>query len=184
MRECFTAQQSATVKLEGTLEQVQRFIQDPGNLMSALLRTDQFRRLDTNRFEVRMQPIGALGIQIRPIVKLQLITTAAAEVQLKAIGCRVEGNEWIDRNFDLEFFGELAPLQRRAAMSTSGVTLIGKASLKVWIGLPPMLRFTPSVLIQSIGTTITRGVLLAIQSSLTRRLPIRFQSSLRSGLLD
>jgi hypothetical protein len=172
MRQSFSARQTTTVSLPGTLAQVREFLQEPQHLIDALLDRDRVLRSGTDRFSVRMRAIHALGVSIQPIVELRIATFADARLQLEAIGCRVEGNDWIDRHFDLDFVGSLAPLS--PADSIDRVTLAGDASLQVHIGLPPLLRLTPQPVVMVTGNTITRGVLTAMQRSLAQHLPVSF----------
>jgi hypothetical protein len=176
MRYCFQARQTAQLKLSGSTAQVHAFFQDPGQLMTALVDPQRVSRLDRDRFAVRMRPIQALGLEIFPVVTLRITSSEKAAVQLEATGCQVQGNDWIDQHFDLSFAGELRP--DRSQSSSQLTVMAGEARLKVWIGLPPWLSLTPEPIVQTIGNSITNGVLMAIRRSLCHRLPLRFHRQL------
>lgn len=176
----FSAQQSSLVELKGTWAQVQEFLREPHNLTVALLDQGQVRQLDREHFEVRMRPIGALGLQFRPVVKLRIQTPERGEVRLQAIGCQIEGNDWLNDHFDLQFEGRLYPLRIETGSASPQVTLRGTAHLNVWVGLPPLLALTPKPLIDTVGNTIVQGVLMTIRVSLSRHLPRSFLTYLRS----
>lgn len=59
--------------------------------------------------------------------------------------------------------------------TTDNVELVGDANLEVSSGMPPLMQFTPKSIVEGIGNTITKGVLTAIDRSLRRKLPARFQ---------
>lgn len=170
----FNARQTATVRLRGDREQVQMFLQEPQHLIAALLDRDRVMPLDERQFEVRMRPIGALGMTIQPVVQLDIHAEADGRVLLRALGCRIEGNDWVDRRFNLEFQGELTPARVFTDASGAVTILSGVADLNVTIDLPPVLRFTPYPVVQKVGTTITQGILATLQRSLSKRLPERF----------
>ncbi|MGK7911411.1 MAG: DUF1997 domain-containing protein [Synechococcus sp.] len=172
MRHTFNARQATTLSIAGSLEQVELFLRDPRHLVEALLDADRVRQLEAGRFAVRMSPIQALSVQITPEVELEIFTDRQSRVLLKAVGCRIHGNDWIDRNFDLSFEGCLFP---RGLESSEGVELVGDANLDVSIGMPPLLQFTPKSIVEGIGNTITKGVLTAIERSMRRQVPARFQ---------
>ncbi|MEL7083535.1 MAG: DUF1997 domain-containing protein [Cyanobacteria bacterium J06597_1] len=172
MRHTFNARQATTLPIAGSPERVRLFLGDPRHLVEALLDADRVRQLEAGRFVVRMSPIQALNVQITPEVELEIVTDRQSRVLLKAVGCRIHGNNWIDRNFDLSFEGCLFP---RGMETTDGVELVGDANLEVSIGMPPLLQFTPKSIVEGIGNTITKGVLTAIDRSLRRKLPARFQ---------
>ena len=178
VRYAFNADQFTTVRLEGTSVEVCQFLRNPDYLVEALLESDRVRVLGGGCFEVRMSPIQALGTQIQPVVQLRITTDSSANVRLEAIDCEIRGNDWFNRHFDLNFVGTLVPLLDRAATSVdrpSSIELSGQAKLQVHIALPPLLQFTPKPLIDTVGNTITRGVLTAIERSLRRKLPERFR---------
>lgn len=179
MTNCFSAQQTSRVELVGSWAEVQAFLQEPCHLTAALLDQGQVRQLDRERFEVRMHWIGALGLQVRPIVRLRIQTPQPGEVRLQAIGCRIEGNDWINDHFDLAFEGSLLPLWISSEPSPQ-VILQGRAQLQVRLELPPLLALTPPPLVETVGTTIVKGVLMTIRHSLSRQLPHSFQVFVRS----
>lgn len=181
MATCFSAQQTCRVELKGSWDQVQDFLQDPRHLTAALLNQGQVRQLDRERFEVQMHWIGGLGVQVRPVVRLQIQTSERGEVYLQAIGCRIEGNEWIDEHFDLAFEGSLTPLQIPAQSVDGGVIMSGWARLKVCLELPPLLALTPAPMVETVGSTIVNGVLMTIRHSLCRRLPHSFWAHTQSS---
>ena len=172
MRHTFNARQATTLSVVGSLERVGLFLSDPRHLVEALLDADRVRQLGAGRFAVRMSPIQALSVQIAPEVELEILTDSQSRVLLKAVGCRIHGNDWIDRNFDLSFEGCLYP---RGLQIPESVELVGDANLEVSIGMPPLMQFTPKSIVDGIGNTITKGVLTAIERSLRRKLPARFQ---------
>ncbi len=172
MRHTFNARQVTTLSLAGSLDRVGLFLSDPRHLVEALLDPQCVRQLEAGRFSVRMSPIQALSVQITPEVELEILTDAQARVLLNAVGCRIHGNDWIDRNFDLSFEGCLSP---HGLETLDGVELVGDANLEVSIGMPPLLQFTPKSIVEGIGNTIAKGVLTTIERSLRRQLPARFQ---------
>lgn len=184
MANCFSAQQTVRVELAGSWAQVQAFLQEPRHLTAALLDQGQVRQLDRECFEVRMRWIGALGLQVRPIVRLRIQTPRPGEVRLQAIGCRIEGNDWIHDHFDLAFEGSLLPLQILSETPSPRVILQGQAQLQVGLELPPLLALTPSPLVETVGTTIVKGVLMTIRHSLSRQLPQSCQAFVRSRSQD
>ncbi len=184
MATCFSAQQECRVDLKGSWDQVQEFLREPRHLTAALLNQGQVRQLDRERFEVRMNWIGALGIQVRPIVDLQIQTSDRGEVYLQAIGCRIEGNDWIDKHFDLAFEGSLRPLEISAQSVNPiapKVSMCGWARLKVCLELPPLLSLTPPPVVETVGSTIVNGVLMTIRHSLCRQLPQSFLAHIHSS---
>ncbi|MEO1132393.1 MAG: DUF1997 domain-containing protein [Cyanobacteria bacterium J06639_1] len=170
----FHARQTATVRLSGGRESVRAFLAEPERTIAALLQRDRVRQLDAHQFEVSMKPIGALGTSIHPIVTLDIHSTADGCLLLKALDCRIEGNAWVDRHFNLWFQGELAPARVFTEGTREISILAGVADLHVTIELPPLLRLTPAPVVQRVGTTITQGVLGTIQRSLSKRLPEHF----------
>ena len=172
MRHTFNARQVTTLPIAGSFERVGLFLGDPRHLVEALLDADRVRQLEAGQFVVRMSPIQALSVQITPEVELEIFTDRESRVLMKAVGCRIHGNNWIDHNFDLSFEGCLFP---RGMETTDNVELVGDANLEVSIGMPPLMQFTPKSIVEGIGNTITKGVLTAIDRSLRRKLPARFQ---------
>ncbi|MEM9536986.1 MAG: DUF1997 domain-containing protein, partial [Cyanobacteria bacterium P01_E01_bin.45] len=134
MRHTFNARQATTLPIAGSPKRVGLFLGDPRHLVEALLDADRVRQREAGRFVVRMSPIQALSVQITPEVELEIFTDRQSRVLLKAVGCRIHGNNWIDRNFDLSFEGCLFP---RGMETTDGVELVGDANLEVSIGMPP-----------------------------------------------
>lgn len=181
--ERFSAEQTTTIQLQGSWAQVQDFLSEPKHLTAALLDQGQVRQLTRERFEVRMRPIGALGVQIQPVVQLQIQTLGDGQVTLQAIGCRIEGNEWIDQHFSLTFTGQLSPLEIRRHTSSPQVILRGTAQLQVSLVLPPVLALTPRPLVETVGSTIVQGVLMTIRLSLSCRLPQSFLAYRQAHLL-
>ncbi|MEM9511747.1 MAG: DUF1997 domain-containing protein [Cyanobacteria bacterium P01_E01_bin.48] len=171
----FKARQTATVRLCGNRDRVREFLQDPQHLIAALLDREQVRQIDRHQFEVSMRPIGALGMTIQPIVRLDIRSNADdGSVQLQALGCRIAGNDWIDRRFNLIFQGELAPSRTFEDRAGEVTLLSGVADLSVSIELPPIMQLTPRSVVNGVGTTVTQGVLAALQRSLSKRLPQHF----------
>ncbi|WP_227498565.1 DUF1997 domain-containing protein [Synechococcus sp. PCC 7336] len=173
MRYSFRAEQQTAVHLAGTRSQVRAFLSNPSNLVDALLESDRVKQLDDRHFQVSMAPIQALGTQIQPVVELQIFTDPSSRVNLSAVGCCIRGNDWVDRNFDLEFEGSLSPDLK--VSTANRIRLAGNANLRVHIGVPPLLQFTPQAIVRTVGNTITRSVLTAIERSLCRQLPVSFE---------
>ena len=190
MQYTFRAYQKTNVTLAGSLEQVQTFLSDPRHLVEALLDLDRVRQVGTGRFAVRMFPIQALNMQISPEVELKIVTDARSCVHLKAVNCRIRGNDWLDRNFHLFFEGYLSPCAKDSGLQDNAsaykgrhsekelaeIALVGNANLEVGIGMPPLMQLTPKSIVDGIGNPITRGVLTAIERSLCRKLPHKFRS--------
>lgn len=185
MSECFVSRRSTQIKLPGTPQQVREFFQKPYYLVEALLEPERVQKLDSQRFSVEMQPIGGLGIQIQPQVRLEIIPTAQGGSDLKIIDCEIKGNEWLNQHFHLEFEGGLHPVDDEVDPSgaSHSVVMEGEALLRVCIEIPPPLRLTPRPVLRSVGTMVVDGILRMIQRSLQRKLPSRVSASLQPDLV-
>ncbi|RMF20569.1 MAG: DUF1997 domain-containing protein [Cyanobacteria bacterium J083] len=162
----FTASESVNILVESEEIPIKHYLRQPARLVKAIANPQLIRDLGQDCYELKMRPLNLLEIyKFQPVVVLQVTANSAGEVSLKSKSCQIRGIDYINERFYLDVTGQLSP-----HIQADKTYLRGKANLKVKVGLPPAMMFTPKPLLEMAGNSLVRGVLARIKHRLVSQL--------------
>lgn len=166
------ASQSVTLAVAPNRLPIRHYLRQPQRLVYALMNPNQVTTLGQGVFRLHLRSLQFMMIRIQPVVDVAVRSDGEGRVQLTAVGCQLQGNEFMDKRFDLALDGYLQP---QGAGSTAGrnqgkTRLEGQADLTIRVDLPLILAFTPRSLLEMTGNQLLRGVLMTIKQRLLRQL--------------
>lgn len=160
-----SARQSLTTQIPQQSIALQHYLKQPRRLVSALMNPSQVEDLGQGNFRLSLRAIQFLMLKIRPVVDLHIDGSQPCLLKVRSIGCKIDGNEFIDQRFRLSLLGSL-----RVRDQGGMAHLKGLAELAIAVDLPPVLRLTPHAILEKTGNQILRGILATMKQRLIRQL--------------
>lgn len=146
------------------------YLKQPRRLVHALMNPAQVEELSPDTFRFHLRGFEFLMLNIRPVVDLQIDVSQDHQLTVRSVGCKIRGNEFVDKQFSLDLHGQL-DLQERQDTTE----LNGNVNLAIAVGLPPVLEMTPRSLLETTGNQILRGVLNTMKQRLMRQLAADYE---------
>lgn len=165
-----SAQQSVEMQIAQRSVPLRHYLKQPRRLVNALMNPSQVEDLGSNTFRFHLRGFQFLMLSIRPVVDLHIDVSQEQLLKVQSVNCKIQGNEYINRQFSLNLSGVLELVDRQAVTD-----VIGNVDLAIAVGLPPMLQATPSALIESTGNQILKGILVTMKQRLTRQLAADYE---------
>jgi len=164
------SQQSAHMQIERHSVPLSHYLKQPRRLVHALMNPAQVEELSLDTFRFHLRGFQFLMLNIRPVVDLQIDVSQDHLLTVRSVGCKIRGNEFVDKQFSLDLKGKLY-LHEREEMTV----LDGQVNLAISVGLPPMLSMTPNSLLETTGNQILKGVLSTMKQRLMRQLATDYE---------
>lgn len=160
----FSASQSVSISVPQQPLPIETYLSEPDRLVYALVDRQQVEMLEPTLFRMRMRSIRFFSVSVRPICDIK-VWLEGETVRLSSNHCEVEEYDLLNDSFSLNLQGYLA-----VQPTPKGKKLRGQANLIVSIELPPVLKFTPRVLVEKTGSSILNGILITMKQRLMRQL--------------
>lgn len=170
----FTASQMIELQVDEAPLPIEAYLADPERLVYALVEPDRVRLLPNGQFMIAVRPLSFLGLTLQPTATLA-IWLDDQTVRLRSVSCEIAGVEFFNQRFDLGLEGQLAVLRSR-----QGVTLWGRADLRVQVDVPPPFSLTPRPILERTGNALLKSVLLTIQQRIKRQLLLDYRGWAKS----
>jgi len=164
------SQQSAHMQIARHSVPLSHYLKQPRRLVHALMNPAQVEELSLDTFRFHLRGFQFLMLNIRPVVDLQIDVSQDHLLTVRSVGCKIRGNEFVDKQFSLDLKGKLY-LHEREEMTV----LDGQVNLAIAVGLPPMLSMTPNSLLETTGNQILKGVLSTMKQRLMRQLAADYE---------
>lgn len=146
------------------------YLKQPRRLVYALMNPDQVEELSDDTFRFYLRGFQFLMLNIRPVVDLRIDVSQSHRVKVNSVGCKIHGNDFVDRKFSLKLTGDLW-LEDREDITD----LTGEVDLAIAVNLPPILRMTPHSILETTGNQILKGVLMTMKQRLMRQLAADYE---------
>ncbi|MCY7323380.1 MAG: DUF1997 domain-containing protein [Phormidesmis sp. CAN_BIN36] len=157
----FAASQSVEIIVPEQPVPIAHYLRQPQRVVNALAASSRIESLNDDQFRLTMRPLSFLSLSIQPTVDMRVWADSSAAINVKSIGCKIRGAEYINQRFSLNLVGKLYPTQVNQT-----TYLKGKADLEVQVELPPPFLLTPKFLLERAGN----GLLLSVLSTIKQRL--------------
>lgn len=164
------SQQTAQMQIPRRSVPLSHYLKQPQRLVHALMNPEQVEELSSDTFRFHLRGFQFLMLNIRPVVDLQIDVSHDHRLTVRSVGCKIRGNDFVDKQFSLNLQGELNLKERQDTTE-----LDGKVNLAISVGLPPMLQMTPRSLLETTGNQILRGVLNTMKQRLMRQLAADYE---------
>ncbi len=161
----FHVTQTLTMNVPNEAISLEHYLCQPQRLVQAISDSSRIQQLAPSHFRLRLRPLQFMMLRFEPIAELQVWTNPDGAIQLRSLNCEIRGAERLNRSFDLNLSGVLAP---RRQETTTG--LLGKADLAVQVEIPPALKLVPEQVLKTTGEVFLNGILLTIKSRLESQL--------------
>lgn len=164
------SQQTAQMQIPRRSVPLSHYLKQPRRLVHALMNPDQVEELSPDTFRFHLRGFEFLMLNIRPVVDLQIDVSQDHQLTVQSVGCKIRGNEFVNKQFSLNLQGQLNLAEREETTE-----LNGKVDLAIAVGLPPVLEMTPRALMETTGNQILRGVLNTMKQRLMRQLAADYE---------
>ncbi|ESA33842.1 hypothetical protein N836_19890 [Leptolyngbya sp. Heron Island J] len=161
----FHVTQTLNINLPNEAIAIEHYLCQPQRLVQAITDCNRIQQLAPSHFRLRLRPLQFMMLRFEPVAELQVWTNSDGALQLRSLNCEIRGAEHLNRSFNLDLSGTLAP--HRQERTTE---LLGKADLKVQLEIPPALQLVPEQILKTTGKAFLNGILLTIKSRLERQL--------------
>lgn len=163
--------QTAHMQIARRSVPLRHYLKQPRRLVHALMNPEQVEELRPDTFRFHLRGFQFLMLNIRPVVDLQIDVSQEHMLTVRSVGCKIEGNEFVDRQFALDLSGKLYLKEQDTVTD-----LRGEVDLAIAVGLPPILALTPHSLLETTGNQILRGVLMTMKQRLMRQLAADYEA--------
>ncbi|MDA0265843.1 MAG: DUF1997 domain-containing protein [Cyanobacteria bacterium] len=160
-----SSSESITLDIPNQSVPFRYYLEQPQRLVHALISPNQVVGLGDKQFRLYLRTIVFFMLRIQPIVDLKITASDDGQLSLKSVACKIQGNEFVDQNFDLSLKGHL-----NSIVQAQSTCLVGQAALKISVGIPPILQFVPLALLETTGNHILRSTLVTMKQRLTHKL--------------
>ncbi|NER81719.1 MAG: DUF1997 domain-containing protein [Leptolyngbya sp. SIO1D8] len=160
-----SARQSVTMQVPQRAVPLHHYLKQPQRLVHALMDPAQVEELGQGCFRLHLRVIRFLMLNIHPVVDLHIDVSQACLLKVRSVGCKIQGNDFVDQRFDLSLAG-LLELQQQGTVTH----VTGTADLAISVDLPPMLQLTPYAILETTGNQILKGILATMKQRLMRQL--------------
>ena len=164
------SQQTAQMQIPRRSVPLSHYLKQPRRLVHALMNPAQVEELSPDTFRFHLRGFEFLMLSIRPVVDLQIDVSQDHQLTVQSVGCKIRGNEFVDKQFSLDLQGQLNLQERQDTTE-----LNGNVNLAIAVGLPPVLEMTPRSLLETTGNQILRGVLNTMKQRLMRQLAADYE---------
>ncbi len=161
----FTAERSVDIAVPQQPIPIRHYLRQPHRLVRSLVDPDRIKQVSDDEFCLTMRTIGFLGFDIQPTVYLRVWTEVDGTVSVVSTNCEIRGIDYIDRRFRLQLIGKLSPAEKQGQ-----TYLCGSAELAVQVDVPPPLNFMPTLMIESAGNSLLKGILNSFKQRLMNQL--------------
>ncbi|MEM7649372.1 MAG: DUF1997 domain-containing protein [Cyanobacteria bacterium P01_A01_bin.70] len=165
-----SSQQTVNMQIAQRSVPLHHYLKQPRRLVHALMNPSQVDQLSRDTFRFRLRGFQFLMLNIRPVVDLQIDASQDHMLHVRSVGCKIQGNDFVDRQFALKLTGILQLTERHGFTQ-----LTGDVQLDIAVGLPPMLQLTPYAILETTGNQILKGVLMTIKQRLMRQLAADYE---------
>lgn len=165
-----SAQQSVEMQVVQRSVPLHHYLKQPRRLVNALMNPSQVDELGDDTFRFHLRGFEFLMLSIRPVVDLHIDVSQDHVLRVQSVGCKIRGNEYINKQFSLDLSGVL-----KLDDQENVTNLKGNVELKIAVGLPPILQATPESLLESTGNRILNGVLTTMKQRLMRQLAADYE---------
>ncbi len=177
MKVSFTASENLQLPVVEKSVPINHYLRQPQRLVKAIANPKLMTQLDQEHFKLKMNPLNFMEMyHFQPVVILKVWSSSKGTVYLKSESCRVEGIDYINDRFSLDLVGKLSPQERKGK-----TYLVGRADLEVGVDLPPLLQFTPRMVLEKAGNGLLKSVLLRIKQTIKNQLLHDYQQWLRDN---
>lgn len=164
-----SSEQTANLQVPRHDVPLRHYLKQPRRLVHALMNPEQVDELSQDTFRFHLRGFQFLMLDIRPVVDLK-IDVHEDHLKVRSVGCKILGNDYIDKQFSLDLKGQLNFREQESVTD-----LDGKVRLVIAVGLPPVLEATPHALLEKTGNQILRGVLMTIKQRLMKQLAADYE---------
>ncbi|TVP63263.1 MAG: DUF1997 domain-containing protein [Nodularia sp. (in: Bacteria)] len=161
----FTASQTVKINVPPQPIPIQYYLRQPQRLVNALADSSRIHQLSEEVFRLKMRPLTFLALSIQPTVDLRIWAESNGTINLRSLGCKILGFEYINQRFALNLQGHLSLHQLNSVTS-----LQGRADLEVKVDLPPPFSFTPKAILEATGNGLLKSVLITVKQRLLNQL--------------
>ncbi len=162
----FSASENLQLAVPEKSVSIKHYLRQPQRLVRAIANPRLMTQLEKERFELRMNPLNFMEMyHFQPVVVLKVWSSSGGTVYLRSESCKIEGNNYINERFALNVTGKLSPQEQKGK-----TCLVGRADLEVQVDLPPMLQFTPNMILEKAGNGLLKSVLLRIKQTIKSQL--------------
>ncbi|MGB3695785.1 MAG: DUF1997 domain-containing protein [Spirulinaceae cyanobacterium] len=173
----FTASENLQLGVVEKSVPIKHYLRQPQRLVKAIANPKLMTQLGKERFELRMNPLNFMEMyHFQPVVVLKVWSSSKGTVYLKSESCKIEGNNYINDRFSLDVTGKLSPQEQQGR-----TLLVGRADLEVRVDLPPLLQFTPNIVLEKAGNGLLKSVLLRIKQTIKSQLIQDYQQWLKDN---
>lgn len=157
--------ESITLDIPNQSVPFRSYLEQPQRLVHALISPNQVIGLGNKQFRLYLRTIAFFMLRIQPVVDLEIIASDNGQVSLKSIACKIQGNEFVNQNFDLSLRGHL-----NSIVQSQSTRLVGQAALRVSVDIPLILQFVPTALLETTGNHVLRSTLATMKQRLAHKL--------------
>lgn len=161
----FLASQSVKLAVSEQPFPISDYLSQSQRIVKALADPSLIEQLAQDTYRLRMRPINFFMLKIEPIVDMKIWTTHEGIVNLKSVGCQLQGISMINEHFQLNLSGTMQPCQTHEK-----TYLQGKAELGLKIFLPPPFNKIPKSILLSTGNSLLGSILLKMKQGLMKQL--------------
>jgi hypothetical protein len=141
------------------------YLRQPHRLIRALVDANRIVQVSDDEFCLTMRTLSFFNIELQPTVYLRVWAEANGTVRLESTHCEIRGIDYVDRRFNLDLVGAIAPYNRQGKPYLEGL-----AQLQVQVDLPAPLNLMPKAIVETAGNSLLAGILLTFKQRLNDRL--------------
>lgn len=165
-----SAQQTVRMQVARRSVPLSHYLKQPRRLVHALMNPTQVEELSNDTFRFHLRGFQFLMLSIRPVVDLQIDVSQDRLLTVRSTGCKIRGNDFVDKQFHLKLSGFL-----KLDENAKATDLTGDVKLAIAVGLPPILAMTPHSILETTGNQILKGVLTTMKQRLLRQLAVDYE---------